>query len=134
MNYIVCLDLENGMLFNKRRQSQDREVRKDVKIISQKSRLWMNEYSFKQFKEDENDNINVCEDFLEKMSEEDFGLVENSDFSLKSGDKLIVYRWDKKYPSDKGLDINLDALKSVEESEITGYSHEIIKKEVYLYE
>ena len=33
MNIIVCLDDKNGMMFNKRRQSQDKLLRSDIKEL-----------------------------------------------------------------------------------------------------
>ena len=38
MNIIVCLDDKNGMMFNKRRQSQDKLLRSDIKeLVKSKS-------------------------------------------------------------------------------------------------
>ena len=48
MKIIVCIDDKNGMMFNHRRQSKDREVRRDMLSYIGQHRLWMNEYSRKQ--------------------------------------------------------------------------------------
>ena len=42
---IVCLDDENGMLFNGRRQSRDRVVTERIALLAAGKKLWMNEYS-----------------------------------------------------------------------------------------
>ncbi len=47
MKIIVCIDDKNGMMFNHRRQSKDREVRRDMLSYIGHHRLWMNEYSRK---------------------------------------------------------------------------------------
>ena len=49
MVLIVCLDLNNGMYFNNRRQSRDREVIKDIAFITKNNNLIMTEYSHKLF-------------------------------------------------------------------------------------
>ena len=59
MNVIICLDQNNGMLFNNRRQSRDRIVRKNILEYINGAKLYMDEYSFKQFSEDKADNIVV---------------------------------------------------------------------------
>lgn len=42
MNVIVCLDDKNGMLFNKRRQSQDKILRLNIKEFIHNKNLFMN--------------------------------------------------------------------------------------------
>ncbi len=42
---IVCLDDENGMLFNGRRQSRDRVVTERIALLAAGKKLWMNGYS-----------------------------------------------------------------------------------------
>lgn len=44
MNIIICLDDNNGMMFNKRRQSQDRILRADLKEFIKDKDLYMNNY------------------------------------------------------------------------------------------
>ena len=80
MNVIVCLDDKNGMLFNKRRQSQDKILRLNIKEFIHNKNLFMNNYSYKLFKDIDTGNIKVSEDFL-NLSHDGFFLVE--DKSLK---------------------------------------------------
>ena len=49
MKIIVCVDNQNGMMFNHRRQSQDRVLRKRIMELTGGKKLWMNAYSQKQF-------------------------------------------------------------------------------------
>ena len=60
MNMIlfICLDDNNGMMFNNRRQSMDVSVRKRILSIVKNKKLWMSEYTKKQFTEE----CNVCAD------------------------------------------------------------------------
>ena len=77
MNIIICLDDNNGMMFNKRRQSQDRILRADLKEFIKDKDLYMNNYSYKLYKDIDNGNIKVSENFLEQCTENDFCLVED---------------------------------------------------------
>ena len=43
MKLIICVDDNNGMMFNRRRQSKDREVRHDILAYTMPERIWMNE-------------------------------------------------------------------------------------------
>ena len=52
MNIIVCLEDKNGMMFNKRRLSQDKVIREDIYNNMDGKSLVMNSYSFKMFEKD----------------------------------------------------------------------------------
>ena len=49
MNIIVCLEDKNGMMFNKRRLSQDVAIREDIYKNMDGKSLIMNDYSYKMF-------------------------------------------------------------------------------------
>ena len=49
MILIACVDDRGGIAFNHRRQSSDSVVRNRILELTAGSRLWMNEYSAKQF-------------------------------------------------------------------------------------
>ena len=59
----VCIDDNSGMLFNHRRQSQDRILREDLLREAAGGPLWVNAYSAKQFREPP-DGLRVSPDFL----------------------------------------------------------------------
>lgn len=134
MNVIVCLDDKNGMLFNKRRQSSDRELRARVLEITAGYQLWMNAYSAQQFTEAVH-NLCVDEDFLSKAEAGEYCFVENSDVTPHRDrvEQLIVYRWNKAYPSDVTFPLELFADRAVLKSRscFVGYSHNRITEEVY---
>ena len=94
MNVIICLDQNNGMLFNNRRQSMDRTVRRNILSYINNSPLYMDEYSFKQFSEEKADNI-IVDNNLENATEHDFCFVERQEVRIEEINKIIVYRWDK---------------------------------------
>lgn len=130
MNVIICLDQNNGMLFNNRRQSRDRIVRKNILEYINGAKLYMDEYSFKQFSEDEADNIVVCDNFS-NVEDSDFCFVEKQHINVEQINKLIVYRWDKIYPADVSFGMNKIKLNLTETLEFQGYSHEKIVREIY---
>ena len=134
MKIVVCIDDKNGMLFNKRRQSKDRLLREDMLEFSQDRYLWMNEYSAAQFTESA-DHIRIDEEFLEKASDDEFCLVENSDIAPYADRThgVIIYRWNRTYPSDVKFPAELfsDRWKLVNVYEFAGSSHELITREEY---
>ena len=133
MKVMVCLDDDNGMLFNGRRQSRDRLLREDMINLLQGARLWMNEYSAKQFEEGPEESIIADEKFLEKANENDYCFVEDRKLLLYEPAirELILYRWNRKYPADMFFDIDLSHWELVNRTEFPGSSHVKITKEIY---
>ena len=68
MIIILCLDNNNGMMFNDRRQSQDRGLREYIAEMTKGEKVYMNAYTEKLY-EEINDPV-VCEDFLHKAGKE----------------------------------------------------------------
>ncbi|MBQ9521911.1 MAG: ribonuclease Z [Oscillospiraceae bacterium] len=138
MNIITVIDDGGGLMFNHRRQSQDRILRERILALSDGSRLWMNAYTRKQFDNTESDAISVDEDFLRKAPDGDFCFVENVPLLpvLERVERVILFRWNRAYPSDMKLDLDLSAppWTLVETVEFPGYSHEKITEEVYVRE
>ena len=131
MKIIVCVDNQNGMMFNHRRQSQDRVLRKRILELTGGKKLWMNAYSQKQFlqvngnmpKEQEQSGqlgqsgqIQADEAFLEKAGPGEYCFVE---------DKDVV-------PADMYFKMDLGSWKLAETQEYAGSSHEKITEERYV--
>lgn len=137
MNIVVCIDDDGGMLFNKRRQSRDRILIEDLLSMAQESgaQLWTAPFSEKLFIDvkEVRPFITVDENFLEKASEADFCFVENVPLQQYEDniESLIVYRWNRKYPADTYLDIDMAKWQMEETKEFAGSSHEKITREVY---
>lgn len=133
MKIIVCLDDNKGMLFNKRRQSQDNTLREDIINSLNGSRLLMNEYSYKQFKDTQQDHITVDNNFLSTAAEDDYCFVENLKLSPyeEKISELIIYHWNRNYPADTYFDIDLSQWELITTTEFAGNSHEKITKEIY---
>lgn len=130
MNIIVCIDNKNGMMFNKKRQSRDRKLIEDI-INSIKFKICMNKYSSGLFLK-YLDQIIIDENFLTKYQDY-YCFVENDslkDFENKIN-TIIIYKWNRDYPADLYLNIDLNNYDLIKAEEFPGYSHEKITKEIY---
>ncbi|BFK87017.1 hypothetical protein I4200191B4_13230 [Pseudoflavonifractor gallinarum] len=136
MHVIVCLDDRGGMLFHQRRQSRDRAVQSDILQMCRGEVLWMNRYSQALFPDAEGNAIRTAEDFLEQAGAGEYCFVETC-ASLRPYEKniehLILYRWNRHYPSDARLDLDpaAEGWRQIGCTEFPGHSHERITKEVY---
>ena len=131
MKVIVCLDERLGMLFHNRRLSRDRKVIED--ICKRTEKLYISAFSETLFQEME---VNLCVDeaFLEKASAGEVCFAENQ--FLKNYEEkieeLVVYQWNRSYPSDVQIDLPIHTWKMVNEEEFEGFSHEKITRQVYV--
>ena len=133
MKVILCLDDNNGMVFNNRRQSRDEKVIEKILDITKKNRLWLNKYSYSLFEIFNASNVNVDDLFLSETPMGEYCFVENSELSNyeKWIEEIIVFRWNRDYPYDKELDIDLSKWKLNNSLEFEGNSHKKITMEVY---
>ena len=132
MKLILFLDERGGMLFNRRRQSQDRKAREYILNMTAGKRLLMNPYSAKQFKEVE--GIILTEAPQKDAAGEDYVLIENLPVTLSGVDEVILILWNTLYPSDVSFDtasLAREGFSLKETEEFAGYSHEKITVEIY---
>ena len=126
----VCIDDKNGMTFNRRRQSRDSAQQADLLAWCGSRTLWMHPYSAPLFADSD---IRADEAFLEKAAEGEVCFVEMC--SLKGMEKraetVILYRWNRVYPADLRLELDLSAYRLAETVEFSGTSHETITREIY---
>ena len=131
MNIIICVDKSNGMMFNGRRLSQDREALEKIVDISAASRLLMNEYSSELFSV--YSNITVSNNFLLEAKPSDFCFVEDTQLPISDIEAIYLFNWNRDYPADTYFDYDLKAngFKRVKKEEFAGYSHKKITLEIY---
>ena len=131
MKLIFCLDDRGGMMFNQRRQSQDRILRRRILEMAKDSRIIMSPYSAKQF--EGSDNIIVSDEPEKVALINDFYFVEDLDFNGEAADEIIVYKWNRHYPSDKYFDVDIKSLgyNLYSTEDFAGSSHEKITEEKY---
>lgn len=128
MKIIACVDDQMGLMFNQRRQSQDRIVRERIKALNET--IYMNEYSYRLYK-DILDDVVIDEDFLEK-GQNHYCLVENMNLKDYQNDidEIILFKWNRVYPADFVLDLDLSAYQLISQYQFVGSSHEVTQ-EVY---
>ena len=70
---------------------------------------------------------------LEKAEKQDYCFVETGELQewTDAIEKIVVYHWNRVYPADTYLDLDLSQWKRVEQKEFQGSSHERITREVY---
>lgn len=126
MTIILCLDDKNGLSFNNRRQSRDRILIEDIMqndnvYILERSACLFAEYSVNKVN-DVSDLPNDAVYFHEITDPKDI---------LDQFDTIIIYRWNRHYPSDVKFDFTMNDYEKIYEEEFVGFSHDKITKEVY---
>ncbi len=130
MKLISCVDDNYGLLFFKKRVSKDSKIIEDIFSLNEK--LSMNEYSYKMF----------CDyGYLGEIIISEYN-IENTYFfnevntfeNNKDIEVLILYKFNRSYPSDIKLKIELDDYILVETMDFIGSSHEKITREKYIKE
>ena len=134
MKVIVCVEDRGGMTFNKRRVSRDRVVAADILNDINGKTLFAEEYSKALFADLDGD-VRYSDSFLDDANNDSICFVERREL-MPYADKITamtVYRWNRTYPWDKKLDLLPEDcdLRLVESTDIEGYSHEKITKEIY---
>ncbi len=131
MKLIVCLDERRGMAFNHRRQSRDRVLTEDLVKTVGDAKLFVTPYSVSLFAEQPLTPI-VSEDPMREAADRDFCFLElSSPASSEAISELILYHWNRHYPSDTPFLLDMSAFSLVSSTEFVGFSHEKITKEVW---
>lgn len=134
MHLIACVDERMGLMFNQRRISSDRTVAKIIADVPRGRALYMSPYSQSFFKEIQTETIFAASPtFLDDAGPLDFCFLEDADISpyIASVRSITLFRWNRTYPSDRKLQIDLSEWELVTTEEFPGYSHDRITKEVY---
>lgn len=132
MKLIVCVDDKSGVLFNNRRVSFDKEVIKHILEMTAGSSLMCSRYSADLFPKG---SVHIAEDLPERPSDLTCYFLEGQD-PIPIADsvrELVLYRWNRVYPSDYQFPIEFFAkrMQRVSKGEFRGNSHDKITWEVY---
>ena len=127
MTLYICLDDRNGLKFNKRRQSRDAAVLEDIRN-QLAGNLLIEPFSEKLIQEAEIPYVLPPE-----TAEDYFAEDVPSEELLNQIERIVIYRWNRHYPSDVRWNPDLSALgfSLKETAEFPGTSHEKITREVY---
>ena len=127
MTIILCLDDKNGLSFNNRRQSRDKTLIED---IMQNDNLYILERSACLFAEYSVNKVNNVSDLPNDAVY--FHEITNPKDIMDQFDTVIIYRWNRHYPSDVKFELNLNKYNKIQEEEFVGFSHDKITKEVFV--
>ena len=131
MKVFVCVDEKLGVAFNNRRQSRDSVIALKMIEMSEGKKLYINEYSSKLFSDFS--VVAVDNDFLNKAKEDDYCFVELNSLAEYDDkiDTIILFKWNKVYPSDMKLEIDFSVRKLDSSFDFVGTSHDKITCEVW---
>ena len=133
MYLISCVDDRMGMMFNHRRVSQDKVVSKEIMDMCNNHSIYMQEYSAPLFSNNNVCNIKIVNELPFSGLIGQYVFVENPAVIEESSiEKIILYRWNRKYPADQYFPIDLTGWILSETKEFSGNSHEKITKEIYV--
>ncbi len=133
MTLILCVDNQGGLAFHNRRQSQDRAVRADILQLCKDHALWVTAYTASQFAAEEQVRLTIVQTGFEHAAQDVYCFLENVDIMpyIACAKEIVLYHWNRVYPSDQRLSFPLEGWNCSERIEFSGYSHEKITREVY---
>ncbi len=135
MIIIAAVDDRNGMMFNHRRQSQDKVLREKILSLTASKVLWMDHYSAKQFYGYTVPQLNIDDRFMWEAAHGEYCFVEDVSVSHfeKIAEQIILFKWNRKYPGDFYFDIDVQKpkWKLIHTEDFSGSSHKKITMEVY---
>lgn len=135
MTAVVCVENRGGMLFYGRRVSRDRVMIADLLEFAGDAPLRCAPFSAGLFA-NARERVRISADFLDAAGAGDVCFVEDAALGphMDAVERLVIYRWNRDYPSDVGLDVQPEeyGLSLAESRDFAGSSHENITREVYV--
>lgn len=130
MYIAICVDDKNGMMFNRRRQSRDSVLIKDL-IGFANGRLYITEYSQKLLSS--YDELQTVIGYFPDEEGVFFAECAVTREMLESAEGFIVYHWNREYPQDIAFEFDLEGegFTLVSTDEFAGSSHDAITKEIW---
>lgn len=134
LTVVLTVDDAMGLAFNNRRQSRDRNLIEDL-MSEINGPVYVTGYSMPLF-EKFADRVYVAEDPIKSCPDGASCFLEMTDISCFTEiiDKLIIYKWNRLYPSDVRLSGSPleHGFRLISATDFQGSSHEIITKEIYI--
>lgn len=130
MTLFICVDNQNGVAFNRRRQSRDSVLTADI-LSSKSGIIRMTEYSIKLFGNAE--GASVSGDLFSDADGDVFCECMDASEHFALFDRIVIYKWNRDYPHDTVLSKMPQecGFTLVSTSEFAGSSHDNITKEVW---
>ena len=135
MILVVCVDDNMGLALFGRRQSRDKLLIADLTALAAGEKIYMSPRSAMLF-ENSGANIIPHEDFASMAKEGEYCFNEfiSPATLAERAEKIILYRWNRRYQADLFFDIDMRAWKLESSTDFPGSSHEKITREVYIHE
>ena len=132
MHIFVPVDDRMGLLFFGRRLSRDRALCAEILSRCGNRPLLISPFSEELFPE--GSRVSIREDLLGTAQPGDFCFCENQALAPYEDriETLTLCRWNRDYPSDRKLDLDLSSWTLQDSRNIPGHSHETITLEVYV--
>lgn len=98
MYWIFCIDDQDGLQFNNRRQSRDVAVVSDIICMAGGKRIWMSSYSAELFKGLTDTSI-IAEYPEDNAYQEEYCFLERMPevFDCDSIQGVVLYRWNRMF-------------------------------------
>jgi hypothetical protein len=128
MKLIICVAGNGGIAFHHRRQSRDEKVCKDILEIAE-SELYVSAYSSELFAG--SSGVHVCEDVSTLGEQYYFSERQMPDVKEEDISEVVLYHWNREYPSDVFFDLDLSKFQLRDTREFPGKSHDRIRREVW---
>ncbi len=130
----VCVDNRLGMAFNQRRQSQDRKMREALLAGSGGRKIWTDTYSAAQFEEEQQARLTIDDQWPKRIGRGEIGFAERDLAGIDGAniEEIWLYRWNREYPADQWLSLDLSKWRCTTSRDFAGYSHERITEERYV--
>lgn len=124
----LCVDDKGGMTFLGRRQSSDRNLIDDL-VRYCKGDIYVNSFSEPLFI-GQDERVKVVDNPLEDAPSGSVCFIENLPLAghSESIEAIILYKWNRVYPSDKKVDIAFSDYRVTEFSQVRGSSHDVITR------
>lgn len=131
MRAAFCIDDMGGILFGGRRVSADSAVFDDLKTLYTK-KLYVTPFSIGLMQRYGIEYISA-DNIFDAAADDDMIFAENISLAphLKDLSEIIVYWWNRRYPSDFKTDIDFSALILTDSRDFKGTSHDKITRKIY---
>ena len=124
----ICLDDGGGMLFGGQRQSRDRVLTAEL-CASTNGKIYITSFSSAIFKE-HRERVEIVDDPFNDAPDGATLFIENIDISPDEDRvaEILLYKWNRKYPADKWIDIDLSSYRIISKRIFVGSSHDKITR------
>ncbi len=134
MKLAFSLDDKCGVAFLKRRLSRDKLLIEDFAALAGDEAVYIEPYSEELFEEAQL-NLICSSSPAEKAEQGDYVFLEriNPAPLFEKAEQIIIYRWNRAYPSDTKLTAKPEdfGFRLVTSHDFSGNSHERITREIY---